>query len=48
MESKTKETIVNTYGYARVSAKDQNEERQLLALADAGVDKKNIYIDKQS
>jgi len=31
-----------------VSAKDQNEERQQLALADAGVDKKNIYIDKQS
>lgn len=39
---------MNTYGYARVSAKDQNEERQLIALADAGVDEKNVYMDKQS
>ncbi len=39
---------MNIYGYARVSAKDQNEERQLIALADAGVDEKNIYMDKQS
>lgn len=39
---------MNIYGYARVSAKDQNEERQLIALADAGVEAKNIYMDKQS
>lgn len=39
---------MNIYGYARVSAKDQNEERQLIALADAGVDENNIYMDKQS
>ena len=39
---------MNIYGYARVSAKDQNEERQLIALADVGVDEKNIYMDKQS
>lgn len=39
---------MNTYGYARVSAKDQNEERQMIALAEAGVDKKNVYMDKQS
>ena len=36
------------YGYARVSSFDQNEERQLIALKNKGVDKKNIYIDKQS
>lgn len=36
------------YGYARVSSKDQNEERQLLALLDSGVSKQNIFIDKQS
>ena len=36
------------YGYARVSSKDQNEERQLLALLDSGVSKHNIFIDKQS
>jgi len=39
---------VNIYGYVRVSTKDQNEERQLVALADVGVDKKNVYMDKQS
>ena len=39
---------MNTYGYARVSAKDQNEERQLIALVDAGVGKSNIYMDKRS
>lgn len=39
---------MKTYGYVRVSSKDQNEDRQLLAMEQAGVDKKNIYIDKQS
>lgn len=36
------------YGYARVSTKEQNEERQIVALTEAGVSKKNIYLDKQS
>lgn len=36
------------YGYARVSSKDQNEQRQLDALINFGVEKKNIYVDKQS
>lgn len=36
------------YGYARVSTKDQNEDRQLIALANAGICKENIYIDKVS
>ncbi len=36
------------YGYVRVSTKDQNEDRQLVALHNAGVSMKNIYIDKQS
>lgn len=36
------------YGYARVSSTDQNEDRQLLILQNLGVDKKNIYVDKQS
>lgn len=36
------------YGYIRVSTKDQNEERQVIALIDAGVDKKHLFIDKQS
>lgn len=36
------------YGYARVSSTDQNEKRQLVALIEAGVVEKNIFIDKQS
>ena len=36
------------YGYARVSSTDQNEERQMVALAEAGVSEKNIFMDKQS
>lgn len=36
------------YGYVRVSSKDQNIERQLIALRDAGIPDKRIYIDKQS
>lgn len=39
---------MNTYGYARVSSTDQNEDRQLIALHQAGVDDKFIFIDKQS
>lgn len=36
------------YGYIRVSSKDQNEDRQLIALNDVGVEHKNIYLDKKS
>ena len=36
------------YGYARVSSKDQNEQRQLDALMGAGVQRKHIFVDKQS
>lgn len=38
----------NIYGYARVSSVDQNEDRQLLALKEAGICRKNIFIDKAS
>ena len=37
-----------TYGYARVSSLEQNEERQLIALKKAGVRRKTLYVDKQS
>lgn len=43
-----KKRAPRTYGYIRVSAKDQNEDRQRIAMAHAGVKRKNIYIDKQS
>ncbi|MCD7881229.1 MAG: recombinase family protein [Clostridiales bacterium] len=36
------------YGYVRVSSRDQNEDRQLIALREADVPEKNIYMDKQS
>lgn len=36
------------FGYVRVSSKDQNEERQLIAMGEAGVDKCRIYVDKES
>ena len=36
------------YGYARVSSKEQNEQRQMIALTEFGIAKKNIYMDKQS
>ena len=38
----------NTYGYVRVSTKEQNEDRQMIAMREMGVPEKNIYIDKQS
>lgn len=40
--------MTKTYGYVRVSSRDQNEERQLIALRECGVDEKLIIIDKQS
>ena len=38
----------NTYGYVRVSTREQNESRQLLAFSEENVPEKNIFIDKQS
>lgn len=38
----------NSYGYIRVSTKDQNEDRQRIALLEAGVNAKNIILDKRS
>lgn len=38
----------NIYGYARVSSKDQNEDRQVEAFKEFGVPEDNILIDKKS
>ncbi|WP_251493048.1 recombinase family protein [Otoolea muris] len=38
----------NVYAYVRVSSRDQNEHRQLIAMAGVNVPRRNIYIDKQS
>ena len=40
--------IAEIYGYVRVSTREQNEDRQLIALNEIQVPKKNIFIDKQS
>ena len=39
---------METYGYARVSTKEQNEDRQVIALHEMNVKDRNIFIDKQS
>ncbi len=36
------------YGYIRVRTKEQNDDRQRVALAEIGLKKSQIYIDKQS
>ena len=36
------------YGYVRVSSKDQNEERQVLAMRQFGIPDERIFIEKQS
>ena len=36
------------YGYARVSTRDQNEDRQTIALKEFGVAEKNLFVDNQS
>lgn len=38
----------NIYGYIRVSSRDQSEERQIIALEEFNIPKKNIFIDEQS
>ncbi len=38
----------STFGYVRVSTKEQNEDRQMIAMREMGVPEKNIYMDKQS
>ena len=39
---------MNIYGYIRVSSRDQNEDRQLIALKEVGIPEQNNYLDKQS
>ena len=38
----------NVYGYVRVSTREQNVERQLIALEKIGVPQAKIFIDRQS
>lgn len=36
------------YGYARVSTREQNEDRQVIALQERGIREQDIFMDKQS
>ena len=36
------------YGYVRVSSRDQNEDRQVFAMLEFGVERANVFVDKQS
>lgn len=43
------ETIAaSTYGYIRISTKEQNEDRQLIAMRELSVAEENIFMDRQS
>ena len=37
-----------TFGYIRVSSKDQNEARQVEKMRELGIDERHIFIDKES
>ena len=39
---------MRNYGYVRVSTKDQNEDRQYIALRELSIPEENIFMDKQS
>lgn len=40
--------MTNIYGYIRVSTKEQNADRQIIAMNKLHIQKKNLFIDKQS
>ncbi|WP_201754777.1 recombinase family protein [Pseudoflavonifractor sp. 60] len=40
--------LSNTYGYIRVSTREQNEDRQLIALREMSIPEGRIFMDKQS
>ena len=40
--------MAQTYGYVRVSTREQNEDRQLVAMKEFGIKEENVFLDKQS
>ena len=40
--------MTTSYGYIRISSKEQHEDRQVKSMLEAGVPQKNLFIDKQS
>ena len=47
-KEKEKGIVKEIYGYARVSTREQKEDRQIAALLEIGVPRKNIFLDKMS
>lgn len=41
-------TNIKIFGYCRVSTTDQNEDRQLEAMLDMGINERDIFVDKCS
>jgi DNA invertase Pin-like site-specific DNA recombinase len=39
---------MDTYGYVRVSTRDQNEARQMIAMRELRITDKNLFVEKQS
>ena len=37
----------NVYGYVRVSTKEQNEARQLIAMREFGIEEQNVFVEKE-
>ena len=48
MEEQYMESLIMQYGYIRVSSKEQNEDRQYIAMREFGIPDENIILDKQS
>ncbi len=42
------EFMANVYAYIRVSSREQNEDRQWIALKELVISEKNIFVDRQS
>ncbi|MBF8118127.1 recombinase family protein [Bacillus cereus] len=40
--------VKKTFGYVRISGKDQNEIRQVQAMKDLGIEERDIYVDKKT
>lgn len=48
MQQRERVRVGETFAYIRVSSRDQNEDRQLVAIRDWEIPNRNVYIDKQS
>ena len=40
--------VNKVFGYGRISAKDQNDARQIMSFKDVSINERDVYIDKKS